>query len=101
MFESEGFVCHESQNGAQAVKDADQFRPHIIVLDFSMPVMDGLTAAPLLKSKLPCTPIIMFTLVTDASFLTLAIAAGAAAVIAKDQATHLLPKVNSLLKTRY
>lgn len=52
MFESEGFVCHESENGAQAVKDADQFRPHIIVLDFSMPVMDGLTAAPLLKSKL-------------------------------------------------
>lgn len=98
MFESDGFVCQESGDGAQAVKQAEQFRPHIIVLDFCMPVMDGLEAAPLLKSKLPGTPIIMFTLSADARFLKLAIAAGAAAVISKDDVVHLLPKVNSLLK---
>ena len=97
MFESDGFVCHECEDGAQAVEQAAQFGPHIIVLDFSMPVMNGLQALPLLKSKLPGTPIIMFTLFADSRFLRLAIAAGATAVISKDDVLHLLPKVNSLL----
>lgn len=99
MFESDGFVCNESENGAQAVEQAEHFKPHIIVLDFSMPVMNGLEAAPLLKSKLPGTPIIMFTLFADARFLKLAIAAGAAAVISKDDVLHLLPKVNFILNS--
>ena len=98
MFESDGFVCQESEDGAQAVEQAEQFKPHIIVLDFSMPVMNGLQAIPLLKSKLAATPIIMFTLFADARFLKLAMAAGAATVISKDDVVHLLPRANSLLR---
>ena len=59
MFEAIGYVCSESENGEQAVAEAGQFKPDLIVLDYSMPVMNGLQAAPLLKKILPHTPILM------------------------------------------
>jgi CheY-like chemotaxis protein len=100
MFEAVGFVCSESEDGQQAVAHAGRFRPDLIVLDHSMPVMNGLEAAPLLKKILPHTPIIMFTMFANSVFATQALAAGVTAVVAKDQAsTHLLPKAESLLRS--
>ena len=80
------------------MEHAEQVRPDIIVLDLSMPVMNGLQAVPLLRTKLPGTPIIMFTLFATQVLVETAISAGAAAVIGKDQAaSQLLRKANSLL----
>jgi CheY-like chemotaxis protein len=62
MFEAVGCVCSESENGQNAVAEAGRCRPDLIVLDYSMPVMNGLEAAPLLRKVLPLTPIIMFTM---------------------------------------
>jgi CheY-like chemotaxis protein len=68
MFEATGFVCSESENGEQAVAEAGRLKPDLIVLDYSMPVMNGLEAAPLLKEILPQTPIIMFTMFASEVF---------------------------------
>jgi CheY-like chemotaxis protein len=98
MFEASGYVCSESENGQEAVEEAGQRKPDLIVLDYSMPVMNGLEAAPLLKRILPKTPILMFTMFANEIFAEQALAAGVTAVFSKDQAgTHLLPKAKSLL----
>jgi CheY-like chemotaxis protein len=100
MFEAVGFVCSESQDGQQALAEAGRLKPDLIVLDYSMPVMNGLEAAPLLKKILPHTPIIMFTMFANHIFATQALAAGVTAVVSKDQAaTHLLPQAESLLRS--
>jgi Response regulator receiver domain len=46
LFTSNGYsICGEAENGAQAIERARETRPDIIVLDYSMPVMDGIRAA--------------------------------------------------------
>ncbi len=62
LFTFDGFVvCGEAGDGAQAIEKAKQTRPDVIVLDFSMPVMDGIRAAKALKQIMPDVPLILFT----------------------------------------
>ncbi|KJS82885.1 MAG: hypothetical protein JM58_13845 [Peptococcaceae bacterium BICA1-8] len=50
-------ICGEAVNGEQAVQMADQYKPHLIIMDIHMPLMDGLTAAEIIKKRQP-SPII-------------------------------------------
>ncbi len=63
IFEDAGFeICGEAGDGTQAVDQAPTLRPDLIVLDLSMPSLNGLQAAPLLRRALPDVPIILFTI---------------------------------------
>jgi DNA-binding NarL/FixJ family response regulator len=55
-------LCAEAENGKQAIELALRCRPDLIILDLSMPVMNGLEAARRLKRLMPSTPIILFSL---------------------------------------
>jgi DNA-binding NarL/FixJ family response regulator len=80
----QGFeVCGEAENGRDAVEKAQHLRPDAIVLDLSMPVMNGLEAARLLRRLLPNVPILMYTSHTTANLDAEALAAGASAVLEK------------------
>ena len=50
------------ENGQQAVAKAQELRPHVVLLDLVMPVMDGLTAARELSKLFPDLPLLMHTL---------------------------------------
>jgi CheY-like chemotaxis protein len=63
---SDGFdVCGEANDGQEAVELAGKLFPDLIILDLSMPVMNGLQAAPVLRRLVPKTPIILYTLYAD------------------------------------
>jgi CheY-like chemotaxis protein len=100
MFESAGFACFESENCVEALQQAGELNPDLIVLDFSMPLMNGLEAAPLFKKKLPETPIIMFTMFASETFSKVAVAAGVSEVVSKEDSNGLMPRVELLLKAK-
>ena len=55
-------VCGEAENGREGVLKAQELKPDIILIDLSMPVMNGLEAARELKRLMPNVPLVMWTL---------------------------------------
>jgi chemotaxis response regulator CheB len=58
-------VCGEAANGLQAVQLAAKLKPDVVLLDFKMPVMNGLDAAREIMTNDPLVPIAMYTLVDE------------------------------------
>jgi len=54
-------ICAEAQNGEEAIDLALKHRPDLIILDMSMPGLNGMQAAQELKKIMPDVPIILFT----------------------------------------
>ncbi|HEY4949407.1 MAG TPA: response regulator transcription factor [Candidatus Acidoferrales bacterium] len=54
-------VCGEAEDGEDAVKKATELKPDVILLDISMPAMDGLSAAELIRRDVPETEILIVT----------------------------------------
>ena len=46
---NEGYQIYTAENGKEALKVADQYMPHLIILDVMMPVMDGIEACERLR----------------------------------------------------
>jgi len=63
LFESySGFVvCGEAENGVDALTKARELNPDLIVLDLSMPLMNGFEAAKVLRQILPEVPLFLLT----------------------------------------
>ena len=55
-------VCGEAENGKIAVALVEALRPHLVILDLSMPVMNGLDAAREISRIAPGMPMIMFSM---------------------------------------
>ena len=58
-------VCGEAENGREAIEKGQQLHPDLIVMDLSMPVMNGLDAARVLKRLMPAVPLIVFSEYSD------------------------------------
>jgi two-component system, chemotaxis family, chemotaxis protein CheY len=75
-----------------------QLRPELIVLDLSMPVMDGLDAARILRRLMPSVPLIMYSAFGDKFLEQQARLIGIRALVSKSQdAAALISKARSLL----
>lgn len=100
-FESEpGWqICGEAGNGKEAIEKAQEVRPNLIVLDLSMPVMNGLDAAKALTKLMPSVPLIMFTSYNTHHLEQEALAAGISRVVVKSEPlAELISCVRSLVK---
>ncbi|HZR58731.1 MAG TPA: response regulator transcription factor [Terriglobales bacterium] len=94
-------VCGEAVNGLDAIEKAQQLKPDLIVLDLSMPEMDGLQAARVLKTLLPTVPVILFTNFGEDPFIEQeALAVGIREVVSKANAFGLLNTVEAVLQSQ-
>lgn len=92
-------VCGEAVNGQEGIAKAQQLEPDLVVLDLSMPGMNGLEAALEFKRLLPSLPILMFTSFDTLHLRKLALAAGVTAVVRKSEPQALVEGIESLLKS--
>jgi DNA-binding NarL/FixJ family response regulator len=76
-------ICGEATNGRDALEKAHALQPDLVILDFSMPVMNGLETASLLKKNSPKLPIVMLTAFKDRFLEQQAFHAGVSWVLSK------------------
>lgn len=98
-FLTDGFkTCGEAANGREAIVLAKQINPDVVVLDLSMPLMNGLSAASELREIFPNTPIILFTLYGSEVSKAAASAAGVNLVLQKTEPlSEVIEKVHLLM----
>jgi DNA-binding NarL/FixJ family response regulator len=81
-------VVGEASNGEEAVRLAQHLRPDVVLMDVTMPVLDGIEATRLIRAQLPGTEVVVLTMHGDADVMTRALHAGAVGYLVKDCSTE-------------
>jgi DNA-binding NarL/FixJ family response regulator len=85
-------LCGEAENGQEAVQKTSELHPAVVVMDVSMPVLDGIAAAEIIKRFHPETHVILLTLHNSQELLRKAFEAGARGYVLKADADGELLK---------
>jgi DNA-binding NarL/FixJ family response regulator len=90
---------YEANNGAQAVSKALEIKPFIILMDYRMPVMDGLQASRIIIENQPDTRIIMVSAEEDNEFMFKAIGTRVSGIVMKSASeSELLRAINAVIQ---
>jgi two-component system nitrate/nitrite response regulator NarL len=85
-------VCGEADDGAKAIEQAAKLKPDAVVLNVTMPVLNGFEAAREIRATLPDTAIIILSANADHQYIEEARKIGVRAYIAKTKAAEALVK---------
>ncbi len=90
-------VCGEASDGRAAVAEALRLKPDVVVLDISMPVLNGLEATRQILKALPRTEVLVLTVHDSERMVHEALQAGARGYVLKSDASeHLLAALDSV-----
>src|SRR5262249_22287832 len=78
-------VCGEAADGREAIEKAAQLKPDIVLLDVSMPRVNGLEAARIIRRESPGSEILIVSQHTPAEMLPSALKVGARAFVSKSE----------------
>lgn len=91
-------VAGEAVNGQEAVEKYTSIHPDLVLMDITMPVMDGITATKTIKAKDPAANVVMCTAMGQKNMVIEAIQAGAKDFIVKPfQPERVLESIKKLL----
>jgi DNA-binding NarL/FixJ family response regulator len=77
-------VVAEAENGAEALKAANEVKPDVVLMDLTMPEMDGIQATAAIRRQLPETEVLVLTSSLDSASAVEAVRAGAIGYLLKD-----------------
>lgn len=98
MLTVDGFdVVHQAASGADAIAHVEETEPDVVVIDYKMPAMDGLTAARLLRDRRPDQVVVLYTAYVDAALQQAAAEAGIALCLDKIEGLSSLEREISRL----
>lgn len=90
-------VCGEAANGLEALQQATELQPDLVILDITMPVLDGFSAAREISKRLPRTAILLLSMHESASMVNVAKSSGARGYVAKSEGiARILTAVDAL-----
>jgi two-component system, NarL family, response regulator NreC len=90
-------VVGEAGDGAEAVEKATKLKPDVVVLDVSMPHLNGIEAARRIRDALPGTRVLVLTMHDDEEYVLKMVRAGASGYLLKDSAaSELLAAIRAL-----
>jgi DNA-binding NarL/FixJ family response regulator len=78
-------ICGEAIHGVDAIEKAQQLSPDLIILDLSMPEMNGLEAASALRFMMPTVPLFLLTAHYSRELELAALGSGVCAVFSKHE----------------
>lgn len=87
LLEDEGFlVVGEAENGQEAIRLSRQHSPEIVVLDYNMPVLNGIDAAKEIEKQSPQSLMVLLTMYDDETYALQALRCGIRGFVLKHQA---------------
>jgi DNA-binding NarL/FixJ family response regulator len=86
-------VVGEAADGAAAIGMARELQPDVVIMDITMPRMNGLEATPEIKKALPAAEVLIFTQHDSTQMVRQAQSAGATGYLLKSQANWLVAAV--------
>src|SRR5688572_4534926 len=90
-------VCAEAKDGIEAAEMALEHRPDVVILDVTMPKMNGLEASRRITKQLPETQVLIFTIRDSDDMIRETLDAGAHGYVLKSEApTHLAAAVEAV-----
>jgi two-component system response regulator NreC len=84
--ESDIEVAGEAADGREALDLAEQLRPDVVLLDITMPKLNGIDVSRQIAAKLPKTSVIILSMHSDESYVLRSLNAGARGYLLKDSA---------------
>jgi DNA-binding NarL/FixJ family response regulator len=81
-------VVGEASNGIEALEKAEDLRPDVVVLDITMPKMNGLEVCRLVKQRMPQVEVLMVTQHDSPQMMREALSAGAKGYVVKSNAAR-------------
>jgi len=85
-------VIGEAENGRKALKMAEKIRPNVVIMDVTMPDMNGIEAARKIVTEVPGVKVIALSMHSDRRFVLGMLEAGASGYLMKDCAFDELAK---------